>query len=865
VRTLCLLAPAMVFWPMLCPLAVLAQEIPQSGTGRISGLLDPDRFVALVGNIHPKARPEYDRGRVSPGFSLDYITLHLKPAPDQQADLDKLLIDLQTPSSPRYRNWLTPEQYADRFGASNADIAQIVSWLEAKGLTVISTARGRNFVVFKGAAARVEAALHVEIHKFLVDGEMHFANATEPSVPAAIQPFTIGFSGLDDFKIKPPRPVRAPMPHGGGLGGQHDLAAADLWTIYDIAPFYAVGVTGGGMKLAVIGQADVNLADIAAYRTAAGLPPNPPVKVLAGSVDPGIISGDSDESVLDLELAGAIAWNAEILFVYSTDVLSATQYAIDQAVAPVMNFSYGLCEPGARGSVVQEYQQAAQQASAEGITWVAASGDSGAAGCDRDVSVAVHGISVVLPASLPEVTGVGGTEFSEGGGTYWGGPSYPFALFYIPEVAWNDANAASDSLSASGGGMSTYFPRPSWQSAPGVPPGNTRLVPDVAMAGSADHDGYLAVENGMLMIVGGTSASTPVFAGIVLLMAQTLGSTNGLGNVNPGLYSLASEPARVCATDSPTEACVFHDVISGDNIVPCAPGLTGCVGGLMGYSAGPGYDMVTGLGSVDATRLTLAFGSLTSGPTIYSVNTAGAGAGIAQNTYIVIKGANLVPSTTQASGTIWNTAPSFASGLMPTQLDGVSVSVNNQPAFVYFYCSAETDPGCVEDQLNVLTPLDTTVGPVPVVVTSGSVSTPPFTATMQAVAPSFLLFGATGYVAATHVDGSLIGPTSLYPGSSTPASPGEVIVLYAVGFGLPSTTLVNGSATQSGSLPTLPVCRIGGKAAAVGFAGLISPGLFQLNLTVPVSAASGDNLISCTYGGFSTPLGDLITVQGAMQ
>jgi uncharacterized protein (TIGR03437 family) len=226
----------------------------------------------------------------------------------------------------------------------------------------------------------------------------------------------------------------------------------------------------------------------------------------------------------------------------------------------------------------------------------------------------------------------------------------------------------------------------------------------------------------------------------------------------------------------------------------------------------------------------------------------------------VIKGVNLVPVITPAIGAIWSSAPSFASGLMPTQLNGVSVSVNNKPAFVYFYCSAATDPSCFQDQLNVLTPLDSTVGSVSVVVTSGATSSPPFIVSMQAVAPSFLLFSG-GYIAATHAAGSLVGPTNLYPGFSTPAKPGEPIVLYAVGFGLPSTALVNGSATQFGSLPVLPVCQLGGNPAALAFAGLISPGLYQLNLTVPAAAVNGDNPVSCTYNGSTTPAGDLVSVQ----
>lgn len=250
-----------------------------------------------------------------------------------------------------------------------------------------------------------------------------------------------------------------------------------------------------------------------------------------------------------------------------------------------------------------------------------------------------------------------------------------------------------------------------------------------------------------------------------------------------------------------------------------------------------------------------------SGPLITSVTVANGGAAIAQNTFIVIKGANLVPANTPSTGAIWNTAPSFASGQMPTQLNGVSVTVDNKSAFVYFYCSASTDPSCTEDQLNILTPLDTATGPVPVVVTNPSASSPAFTVNLKAAAPAFLLFGATQYIAATHAAGNLLGPTTLYPGLSTPARPTETIVLYAVGFGLPSTALVNGSATQSGALPANPVCQLGGNPVTVSFAGLIGPGLYQVNLIVPAAAATGDNPVSCTYGGTATSAGALITVQ----
>jgi uncharacterized protein (TIGR03437 family) len=268
-------------------------------------------------------------------------------------------------------------------------------------------------------------------------------------------------------------------------------------------------------------------------------------------------------------------------------------------------------------------------------------------------------------------------------------------------------------------------------------------------------------------------------------------------------------------------------------------------------------------GSTDCAQLGIIFNAQAAA-SITSVTTANGGAAIAQNDFIVIKGANLVPANTPANGAIWSTAPSFASGLMPTQLGGVSVTVNNKPAFVYFYCSAATDPACSQDQLNILTPLDNTVGPVPVVVTSGAVSTAPFTANLQPVAPAILLASTAGYVVATHADSSPVGPTSLHPGSSTPAVPGETIALYAVGFGLPTTTLVNGSASQSGPLPVLPVCQLGGSAATVPYAALFSPGLYQVNLTIPATAVNGDNALSCTYNGVTLPAGDLIAVQSTI-
>ncbi len=252
---------------------------------------------------------------------------------------------------------------------------------------------------------------------------------------------------------------------------------------------------------------------------------------------------------------------------------------------------------------------------------------------------------------------------------------------------------------------------------------------------------------------------------------------------------------------------------------------------------------------------------------ISSITVANGGSEIAQNAWMVIQGKNLVPANVPAGGVIWSDAPEFASGHLPTQLGGypVSVTVNNKPAYLYFFCSAAGSV-CATDQINVLTPLDDAVGPVPVVVTTNGVKTAAFNVNLRAAAPSFPLVAGTKYVVATHGDNSLVGPESLsVPGYPfTPARPGETIVLYGFGFGLPISALVAGSSSQSGSLSGVPVVQIGGAQATVTFAGVIGPGLYQLNVVVPGTAKNGDNSLTCSYrtsNAATSPVGDLITIQ----
>jgi uncharacterized protein (TIGR03437 family) len=208
-------------------------------------------------------------------------------------------------------------------------------------------------------------------------------------------------------------------------------------------------------------------------------------------------------------------------------------------------------------------------------------------------------------------------------------------------------------------------------------------------------------------------------------------------------------------------------------------------------------------------------------PQLRSVENAEGGApAMAPNTWIEIDGSGLAPAGDTRT---WQ-ASDFVNNLLPTQLDGVSVTVKGKRAYVYF--SSPT-------QVNVLTPPDALPsGPVQVVVTNNGTASAAFTAQAQSISPSFFIYGGTSYVAARHADQNLIGPASLYPGSSTPAKPGETVELFANGFGPTNQAGVSGSVNQGGMLSLLPAVSIGGISAAVTFAGLVAPGLFQINVTV---------------------------------
>jgi uncharacterized protein (TIGR03437 family) len=580
---------------------VLAMAAPPS---RITRPLDTSRNVVVAGHVHSRAQPQFDRGAVDPAKKLNYMMLLVKPSAAQQADLEKLLFDQQNPSSASFRTWLTPEQFGGRFGLNSSDQSKIVAWLTSQGLAVDHRARSANWIAFSGTAAQVSNALHTPIHQFEVAGEMHFANTQVPSVPEALSEVVGGFLGLHDFLPVPNAKMGQP---DYTAGSTHYLAPADFSTIYDLAPLYTAGIDGTGQSIAVVGQSDVLISDITKFRNTYGLPVNSPKLLLYGNTDPGF-NGAQFEGNLDIEWAGAVAPKATIYYVYGPDAFSAIISAVEQNVAPVVSASYSVCEVDSDPS----YRAIAQQGNAQGITILAASGDAGAAACDSQGSepFATRGRSVNFPVALPEVTGVGGTQFVEGSGTYWNTTNTTASgsvISYIPEAAWNESSTSG--LVSTGGGASGLYSKPVWQSGPGVPGDSMRDVPDVSLA-AALHDGYLVVYNLGTYISGGTSCGTPSMAAILGLLNQyqvtnKFQKTAGLGNINPQLYRLAQS--------APT---AFHDVTTGNNIVQCEQGSPDCLTGSFGYSAGVAYDLATGLGSVDANNLVTMWNTATAGSVV---------------------------------------------------------------------------------------------------------------------------------------------------------------------------------------------------------------------------------------------------------
>jgi len=621
----------------LCVWAATALSA-QSLSPRIGSAIDNSAQVRLQGSLHPLAQPQFDAGRLSSATKIGGIGIYFSRSAAQQADLDALIAAQQDPTSPLYHQWLNPDQFAARFGLADSDLEQVKNWLQQQGFSVDSVARSRNMIRFSGTTGQVEQAFSTQMHAYNVNGERHFAPSTELSIPAALAPVVLAVRNLSDFRPRPMHTASAHPAFTSSTSGAVHFAPGDIAVAYDINSLYHSGINGAGQSVALMGQSAILTSDIENFQSASGLPTKDLTQVLVpGSGTSTRYSGDESESDIDLEWSGAVARGANILFVYVGDytndsVFDSIHYTIDQDLASIISISYGACETALDSSDLNTMEAWGAQAVAQGQTLIASSGDSGSTSCygytgktDGGVTFTTamdEALAVNYPASSAYVTAAGGTEISgtdDQIGAFWGpysSSSPTTALAWIPEIAWNDDLLGG--LSSSGGGVSALVSRPSWQAGTiggnAIPAGSMRLVPDIALYSSPDYPGYLfcssdsetgidgACTNGFrdannkyLTVAGGTSFAAPIFAGMVAIINQAKGYTTGQGLVNHTLYKMAA--------DSTTYASAFHDVTSGNNDCTYAADCSGEIG----YSAGSGYDEVTGLGSVDLANLVAAW------------------------------------------------------------------------------------------------------------------------------------------------------------------------------------------------------------------------------------------------------------------
>jgi len=631
--------------------------------------IDETKLVALPGTVHPLAQSHFDQGSVLDSFAVDRILLMLNRPREREEALRQFLTEAHSPGSTAYHKWVTPEEFGRRFGPANSDIQTAVGWLSSHGFRVTRVTKGKSLIEFSGSAGNVREAFHSEIHQYRVNNEVHYANVTNLTVPEALTPLIRGVSPIHDFRLKPHARTIGPASYSRKTGKATPLPNAangvrsdytiaheffavspeDFATQYNLTPLYQSGVRGSGQTIGIIGGSNIDLTVTNAYRQLFHLSGSGPQIVIDGG-DPGIgpLPGSDLEAYLDVELSGAVA-PAATVNLYISDgsqtqdpINLATIRAIEDNQASVLSVSLGECEAVLGPFGNQLWASLWEQAAAQGQTVLVSSGDTGSAGCDfAGEDSASQGLAVSGVASTPWNIAVGGTDFFYA--DYASGPPSAASFWNqdndasngslkapLAEQAWDEPFGLnilrfSDSIEGAGGGASSCaqsttdstghtvclsgYPKPAWQSAPGVPNDGVRDLPDVSLFAAngpnlsayaicgGEQDCAAAGDEPEVTLIGGTSASAPAMAGIMALVNQKYGRQ---GQANFTLYALARK-----------NPAVFHDLATGTNNVPCQQGTANCsldTNGdgrysLQQYSAGSGYDLATGLGSVDANAL----------------------------------------------------------------------------------------------------------------------------------------------------------------------------------------------------------------------------------------------------------------------
>jgi hypothetical protein len=875
----------------------------------VTQAVDDAELAPLQGTVHPLAQARYDRGPVNGSTPAERLLLVLNRPADRDAAFRQFVKDAHTHDSASWHKWLTPEQIGAQFGPADSDVDAVRMWLSGAGFNVNRVSKSKRFIEFSGTVGQVNAAFHTQIHAYMVNGVLHHANATALQIPAALAGIVAGVSSLSDF-----RPVSQLESGGTGnydaashkivsdLTGpaswsplKYALAPADFATEYDLAPLAGSGVTGAGVTIGIINESNIDLSQPQAYRSVFGLPANP-VQVIIDGSDPGA-NGDSTEAYLDVEMAGAAAPGATVnLYIsagspYQDPLTLAAMRAVEDDQADILSVSFGAGEQEMGASENQLWNALWEQAAAQGQTVLVASGDYGQV---PDIEYAFYG-QLVGPAvnglaSTPWNIAVGGTDFyysdyasgAPSADSDWNATNDPTTkaslIARLPEQVWNDPfglDAIGDSLErgeiyAGGGGASSCiatnasgcvggYAKPAWQTGPGVPADGVRDIPDVSLFASngANFSIYaICAEAGectpdssgnfSLDLVGGTSASAPAMAGIMALVVQKYGRQ---GQADATLYPLAQQ-----------KPSAFHDITLGGNQDICStPGpecvaFTDSVGQLLNestvYTAAPGFDLASGLGSVDAANLVNNWNTITFQSTSTTLEVTPAK--ITHGSSVTV-----TASVTPASGTgaptgavaILATSDSFSQGQAAIQLTGGtgSASLNTLPGGSYQLTGRYSGDGMFASSTSQ--PQTITVEPEK------------STLTLQLAGPNNASATGLGYGTPVYLSAQVVGVNA--PSGSTDGSATGSVTFTLDG----ATTSVplNAGGIASWIAPALSV---GSHTVSAVYAGdssfesssaaaqtfSVAQGLPYVNLN-PSFAIGGDGIDDTVYAGSSITVG----------
>ncbi len=620
---------------------------------RISPASDWSRRVPLRNHLPLWANAQNSTGAASADMTLNMV---LSRSPEEQAALDQLLADQKNPASPEFHHWLTPTEFGQRFGLSQSDIQTISNWLVAQGLRIHYVSPSRTFIGFGGSAAAVGQAFGTEIRNYSVKGEARVSVSSDPLIPAALAPVVKAIHGLYTIDDRPQHIMTEPQASGPNLtlaNGANYITPGDFNIIYDSEPqFY-----GAGQTIGIVGRSRTDFDDFTNFFARTSAPLQTPTEIVPtafGGIDPGpaytlppsqgVSLSEQSEATLDVTRAGTIASWAAIDLVVATSasggIEADAQYLVQTTPLPaqIINISYGACEAKAGPSGVTFWDTLFEQADAEGISVFVSSGDSGAAGCEQAFTAPVVSPPAISPnyiCSSSHATCVGGTQFNDTSdpSKYWrtdGGSNLSSANSYIPEGGWNEPTNSSGGtqVAGSGGGVSSVIPTPKWQTGTGVPAARAgRYTPDVSFNASC-HTPYFAClsaagascvpdSSGSFRFVGfcGTSASAPSMAGVAAVVNERMQFRQG--NVNPEIYAMAlNQPSSFHDTTPSSSGVTNCDVHTPSICNNSTPGPTGLTGGQAGYPVTTGYDMVTGVGSVDVANFRSNFATALPQPSI---------------------------------------------------------------------------------------------------------------------------------------------------------------------------------------------------------------------------------------------------------